>query len=189
MEPGEGSAAPKATVALPGTPVSLAGRAPARLAVHCSLATGGPGAATRHAPFGRPRRPLGTFPRGESTSSARRRAKPPTRNRFLAKSRKRAYLSFYCITKDFASAEATRGLSDRPLDPFGAHPFMRGRNLSQETDFLQKAGKGATFLFLHRKGFRLCGGDQGAFRSPPGPLRGPLFLAGGRNLPQETNFL
>ena len=76
--PGEGSAAPKATVALPGTDVYLAGRAPARLAVHCILATGGPGAAMRHAPFGRPRRPLGTFPRGESTSSARRRTKPPT---------------------------------------------------------------------------------------------------------------
>ena len=65
-------------MALPGTDVNLAGRAPARLAVHCNLATGGPGAATPHAPFGRPRRPLGTFPRGESTSSARRRTKPPT---------------------------------------------------------------------------------------------------------------
>ena len=65
MEPGEGSAAPKATVALPGTDVNPAGRAPARLAVHCSLATGGPGAAMRHAPFGRPRHPLGTFPCGK----------------------------------------------------------------------------------------------------------------------------
>ena len=125
MEPGEGSAAPKATVALPGTDVKLAGRAPARLAVHCSLATGGPGAATRHAPFGRPRRPLGTFPRGESTSSARRRAKPPTGNRFL----------------------------------------VTGK------------GKSFTFFFLFRRGFRLCGGDQGAFRSPPGPLRGPSLYA------------
>ena len=94
-EPGEGSAAPKATVALPGTDVNLAGRAPARLAVHCSLVTGGPGAAMRHAPFGRPRRPLGTFPRGESTSSARRRTKPPTRDRFLMVARERAFLSFF----------------------------------------------------------------------------------------------
>ena len=65
MEPGEGSAAPKATVALPGTDVNPAGRAPARLAVHCNLATGGPGAAMFHAPFGRPRHPLGTFPCGK----------------------------------------------------------------------------------------------------------------------------
>ena len=124
MEPGEGSAAPKATVALPGTDVNLAGRAPARLAVHCSLATGGPGAATRHAPFGRPRHPLGTFPCGKV-----------------------------------------------PRPPAG------GRNLPQETDSLWKAGNGPTFLFPYHKGFRLCGGDQGAFRSPPGPLRGPSLYA------------
>ena len=36
------------------------------------------------------------------------------------------------------------------------------------TAFLWKARERA---FLAR-GFRLCGGDQGAFRSPPGPLRG-----------------
>ena len=33
--------------------------------------------------------------------------------------------------------------------------------------------KGPSLLFLFWRGFRLCGGDQGAFRSPPGPLRGP----------------
>ena len=63
--------------------------------------------------------PLGTFPRGESTSSARRRTKPPTRNRFL----------------------------------------VTGK------------GKSFTFFFLFRRGFRLCGGDQRAFRSPFGNLR------------------
>ncbi len=85
----------KATVALPGTDVNLAGRAPARLAVHCILATGGPGAATPHAPFGRPRHPLGTFPCGKV-----------------------------------------------PRPPAG------GRNLPQETDFLWMARKSPTLLFL-----------------------------------------
>ena len=33
--------------------------------------------------------------------------------------------------------------------------------------------KGLPFFLPYHKGFRLCGGDQGAFRSPPGPLRGP----------------
>ena len=168
--PGEGSTAPKATAALPGTDVNLAGRAPARLAVHCNLATGGPGAATRHAPFGRPRRPLGTFPRGESTSSARRRAKPLTRNTFLVEGRGKSPLCFP-VSQGFAPAGATRGLSDRPLDPFGAHPYIRGRNLSQETHSLWKAGESPLFAFLFRRGFRTCGCDQGAFRSPPGPLR------------------
>ena len=86
--------------------------------MHCNLATGGPGAATRHAPFGRPRRPLGTFPRGESTSSARRRTKPLTRNGFLVDGREGGFLAFLCFA-----------------------------------------------------GFRLCGGDQRAFRSPFGNLR------------------
>ena len=81
-------------MALPGTDVNPAGRAPARLAVHCCLATGGPGAATRHAPFGRPRHPLGTFPCGKV-----------------------------------------------PRPPAG------GRNLPQETDFLWEVGKGFFLLF------------------------------------------
>ena len=37
--------------------------------------------------------------------------------------------------------------------------------------------KGLPFFSPHHKGFRLCGGDQGAFRSPPGPLRGPSLYA------------
>ena len=73
-----------------------------------------------------------------------------------------------CFAGNFASAEATRGLSDRPLETFGADV----RNLPQITDFLWKAGgKERCSFFLFRRGFRLCGGDQGAFRSPPGPLR------------------
>ena len=98
-------------------------------------------------------------------------------------------------------------------------PPAGGRNLPQETNFLQKAGKGPTFLFPvsqrisplrrrpggfpiapwtpsgpipiyvgetekgltflfpHHKGFRLCGGDQRAFRSPFGNLR-PLAANG-----------
>ena len=147
MEPGEGSAAPKATVALPGTDVNPAGRAPARLAVHCNFATGGPGAATRHAPFGRPRHPLGTFPCGKVPRPPAGGRNLPQETDFLWEARKRALLSFFCFSRDFASAEATRGLCARPQDPVGAHPYMRGQNLPQETNSLQKAGKGPTFLF------------------------------------------
>ena len=132
MEPGEGSAAPKATVALPGTDVNPAGRAPARLAVHCSLATGGPGAAMRHAPFGRPRHPLGTFPCGKV-----------------------------------------------PRPPAG------GRNLPQATGFLWQARERPSFLLPFYGGFRLCGGDQRAFRSPFGNLRA-LAAKGWR---KKTDFL
>ena len=145
MEPGEGSAAPKATVALPGTDVNPAGRAPARLAVHCILATGGPGAAMRHAPFGRPRRPLGTFPRGESTSSARRRTKPPTRNRFLVEGKGKDLPCLFCFAEGFASAEATRGLSDRPLDPFGGPSLCEWAKPLTRNTFLA-AGRKRAYL-------------------------------------------
>ena len=150
MEPGEGSAAPKATVALPGTDVNLAGRAPARLAVHCSLATGGPGAAMRHAPFGRPRLAFAkrkpsrfatyVFAKGEYVACGTlwvlsRVGKYLVRPQADETSHKKqiscgwqgkALPCFSCNTEGFASAEATRGLSARPLDPFGGHPDMRG---------------------------------------------------------------
>ena len=111
------------------------------------LSNGGSGGGHETCTLWPPPAPFGYFPVWESTSSARRRTKPLTRNKFLAEGRKRAYLSSPRITKDFASAEATRGLSDRPLETFGAHPYMRGRSPSRETNFLQKAGKGPTFLF------------------------------------------
>ena len=111
------------------------------------LSNGGSGGGHETCTLWTPPAAFGYFPMMESTSPARRRAKPPTRNKLLAEGRKQAYLSFFRITKGFASAEATRGLSPRPLDPFGAHAYMLGRNLPQETNFLQKAGNGPTFLF------------------------------------------
>ena len=100
------------------------------------LSNGGSGGGHETCTLWPPPAPFGYFPVWESTSSARRRTKPPTRNRFL----------------------------------------VAGK------------GKSFSFFFLFRRGFRLCGGDQGAFRSPPGPLRGPS-LAEERKLPQETGFL
>ena len=173
MEPGEGSAAPKATVALPGTDVNPAGRAPARLAAHCCLATGGPGAAMRHAPFGRPRHPLGTFPCGKVPRPPAGGRNLPQEADSLWKARKKSSLAFLCFAEGFASAEATKGLSDRPLETFGSPCSKRE---AEGTAFLWKARERA---FLAR-GFRLCGGDQRAFRSPFGNLRVPLQQKGVR---------
>ena len=84
---------------------------------------------------------------------------------------------FSRITKAFASAEATRGLSDRPLDPFGAHPCMRGRNLPQETAFLRQAGKGPTFLFRITKDFASAEATKGLSGRPLETF-GPLLRMG-----------
>ena len=83
------------------------------------LSNGGSGGGHETCTLWPPPAPFGYFPVWESTSSARRRTKPPTRNRFL----------------------------------------VGGK------------GKELTFFFMFRRGFRLCGGDQRAFRSPFGNLR------------------
>ena len=49
-----------------------------------------------------------------------------------------------------------------------------------------RRGKGFPCIFLLHRGFRLCGGDQRAFRSPFGNLRPPCS---GRDFPQKTDFL
>ena len=80
--------------------------------------------------------------------------------------------------KGFRLCGGDQGAFRSPPGPLRGPLFLvDGQNLQQETNFLRKAGNGSTFLSTHHKGFRLCGGDQGAFRSPPGPLRGPSRYA------------
>ena len=173
MEPGEGSAAPKATVALPGTDVNLAGRAPARLAVHCSLATGGPGAAMFHAPFGRPRHPLGTFPCGKVPRPPAGGRNLPQETDSLWMARERAYLAFSVSQRVSPLRRRPGGFPLAPWTPSGAH-LLKQMELSTSDAFpVDSKGKSLPGFFLFLRRFRLCGGDQGAFRSPPGPLRGP----------------
>ena len=79
--------------------------------------------------------------------------------------RQEAGLPFFSrITKDFASAEATKGLSDRPLETFGAL-LLKRMGGSQVNWFLVDGGEGGFLAFLCFAGFRLCGGDQRAFLS------------------------
>ena len=157
--------------------------------MHCSLATGGPGAAMRHAPFGRPRHPLGTFRVGKYLVRPQADRNLPQEAVFLRKAGKRAFLAFFRITKAFASAEATRGLSARPLDPLGGPPIAGGQNLPQGTGFLWKAGKRAFLAFSRiTKGFASAEATRGLSARPLDPFGGPP-IAGGRNLPQETGFL
>ena len=58
------------------------------------LSNGGSGGGHETCTLWPPPAPFGYFPVWESTSSARRRAKPPTRNRFPVGGRKRAFLTF-----------------------------------------------------------------------------------------------
>ena len=111
------------------------------------LSNGGSGGGHAACTLWPPPAPFGYFPaRGKYL--VRPQADETSHKKQIPCGRQETGLTFFSrITKDFASAEATRGLSDRPLDPFGAHPYIRGRSLPQETDFLQRAGNGPSFLF------------------------------------------
>ena len=134
------------------------------------LSNGGSGGGHETCTLWPPPAPFGYFPVMESTSSARRRTKPLTRNRFLVEGKEKGLPSFSCITENFASAEATRGLSDRPLDPFGAL-LRQWEGARKKQISCGRQGKDLPYFFLFYGGFRLCGGDQRAFRSPFGNLR------------------
>ena len=164
-------------MALPGTDVNPAGRAPARLAVHCILATGGPGAAMRHAPFGRPRHPLGTFPCGKVPRPPAGGRNLPQATDPLWKARERALLSFFCFTEGFASAEATKGLSDRPLETFG--PFAASRNLYIKRFPCGRQEKGLPILPRIAKGFASAEATRGFPVAPCTPSGAPYRWGSG----------
>ena len=134
------------------------------------LSNGGSGGGHETCTLWPPPAPFGYFPVMESTSSARRRTKPPTRNRFPVEGKGKGLSYFFRITKGFASAEATKGLSGRPLETFG--PLAAQGNLyNKKWGSCERQGRGLPCIFLFHRGFRLCGGDQRAFRSPFGNLR------------------
>ena len=58
--------------------------------------------------------------------------------------------------EDFASAEATKGLSARPLETFG--PLLQVE-ICAKNSFLAEGRKMPFSLFPYHQEFRLCGGD------------------------------
>ena len=60
---------------------------------------------------------------------------------------------FFCFAKGFASAEATKGLSGRPLETFGVPPLEMGGG-STKNGLLWKARKMPALLSLYYIGFR-----------------------------------
>ena len=69
---------------------------------------------------------------------------------FLWKARENPALLF-CFAKGFASAEATKGLSGRPLETFGVPPLETDGGSTKNKFFVEGRGKPRlAFLVLHR---------------------------------------
>ena len=141
--------------------------------MHCCLATGGPGAAMRHAPFGRPRHPLGTFPCGKVP-------RPPAGGRNLPQETVPLWQAGNELTfKGFRLCGGDQGAFRSPPGPLrGPSLYAWAKPPTRNKLLAEGRKKALPFFFPYRKGFRLCGGDQRAFRSPFGNLR-PFAAHGG----------
>ena len=98
----------------------------------------------------------------ESTSSARRRTKPPTRNRFLMEDKGRAFLAFPVSQRISPLRRRPKGF---PVALWKPSALCCVWGIPQEADSLWKTREEPSLLSTYHRGFRLCGGDQGAFRS------------------------
>ena len=97
-----------------------------------------------------------------------------TKSRFLVEGRGKTLLAFPCFAEDFASAEATKGLSARPLETFGA--LLLGRiGFFTKTRFLVE-GRGKTLLAFpcFAEGFASAEATRGLSARPLDPFGGLL---------------
>ena len=143
------------------------------------LSNGGSGGGHETCTLWPPPAPFGYFPVWESTSSARRRTKPPTRNRFLAKGKEKGLTFFFLFRKEISPLRRRPGgFPLAPWTPSGPILICVGKTSHEKQTSCRRQEKALPFFFPYRKGFRLCGGDQRAFRSPFGNLR-PFAAHGG----------
>ena len=141
------------------------------------LSNGGSGGGHETCTLWPPPAPFGYFPVWESTSSARRRTKPPTRNRFLVEGKgKEPSLLSSVSQKVSPLRRRPGGFPLAPWTPSGVHLLQTDETSHKEQVSCARQGKGPILLFPYHKRFRLCGGDQRAFRSPFGNLRTPYLL-------------
>ena len=60
--------------------------------------------------------------------------------------------------------------------------LLKRMGIAKNGSLAEGKGKRPFLLFPYHREFRLCGGDQGAFRSPPGP---PIPPSNGRGIPPD----
>ena len=84
---------------------------------------------------------------------------------FLWKARERAFTCFFCFAEDFASAEATKGLSGRPLETFGAH-LLKRMGIHKNRFLAEGKGKSLYILFCFSEDFASAEATKGLSDRP-----------------------
>ncbi len=79
----------------------------------------------------------------------------------------KAFLAFSCFTEGFASAEATKGLSDRPLETFG--PMQRMGFSIENGFFVEGEGKAFLAFSCFTEVFVSAEASRGRLHSPQRP--------------------
>ena len=80
----------------------------------------------------------------------------------------KAFLAFSCFTEGFASAEATKGLSDRPLETFG--PMQRTGFSTENGFFVEDEGKASLAFSCFTEGFVSAEATRGLSHRPLNPF-------------------
>ena len=181
--------------------VRPAGRAPARLAVHCCLATGGPGAATPHAPFGRPRLAFAkrkpsrfatyVFAFGEYVacgalwvlSRAGKVPRPPAGGRNLPqeinslwKARERTFLAFPVSQKIAPLRRRPGGFPIAPWTPSGPIPVYMGETSHKKQISCDRQETGLPFFPRVTNTFAFAEAPRGFPLAPWAPSGVSYFL-------------
>ena len=102
------------------------------------------------------------------------------------KGKERAFLVFSCFIEGFASAEATKGLSDRPLETFG--PFAASRNLYIKRFPCGRQEKGLPILPRIAKGFASAEATRGLSGRPLDPFGGLYSLQVGETCHKQQSL-
>ena len=142
------------------------------------LSNGGSGGGHETCTLWPPPAPFGYFPVMESTSSARRRTKPPTRNRFPVGGRKRAFLTFPVSQRVSPLRRRPKGF---PIALWKPSAPMQRTGFSTENGFFVE-GEGKAFLAFScfTEGFGSSEATRGLSHRPLDSFGGePLFASEG----------
>ena len=139
----------------------------------------------RHAPFGRPRHPLGTFPCGKVPRPPAGGRNLPQETDFLWKARERTFLAFSALRRVSPLRRRPGGFPIAPWTPSGPIPICVGKTSHEKQTSCGRQEKGLPFFSVSQRVSPLRRRPKGF----PVALWKPSALCCAWGIPQETDSL